>query len=409
MRGVRKRLPCKGSEKAAFTPGGGLDAPVASVKGIGPKIARALEKRDVRTVEDLFYFLPLRYEDRRLVRRICDIAEGEENVLLARVVEAGSAYSRATRKRLYQARVDDGTGTIKLKWFRFHRGWGGGVAKEGALLFLSGKVTRYGADLQMVHPRVTVVGDEQEMDALRTLVPVYPEVEGVSQGALRRIMEEAFAAFQPAAASMIPPRIEAALGLPSLARALRDCHFPETEPSREGERRAPAARMILEEFFLFQAALLMKRREIKRAKGVRLAPGPTHAHLKASLPFALTAAQAGALREIEGDMALDEPMNRLLQGDVGCGKTICAILAACAALDSGYQVAFMAPTEILAEQHYLNIHRMLEQVEVRPVLVRGNMGRERAAKLEGIASGAIRSSWAPTPSSWRRCAFLAWA
>ena len=383
-------MPCKGRENAGSITGFGLDVPVASVKGIGPKIARALEKRDIRTVEDLFYFLPLRYEDKKFIRPIRDIVEGEENVLLARVVEAGPAYSRATRKRLYLARVDDGTGTIVLKWFRFHRGWGGGMARKGTLLFLSGKVTRYGPDLQMVHPRVTVVREEQEREALGALVPVYPEVEGVSQGALRRIMEEAFTAFQPGVASMVPPGIEASLGLLSLSQALRACHFPETEPSREGGRRASSARMILEEFFLFQAALLMRRREIKRAKGVRLAPGRIHAHMTASLPFALTGAQARALREIEGDMARGEPMNRLLQGDVGSGKTICAIFAACAALDSGYQVAFMAPTEILAEQHYLNIHGMLEQVEVRPVLVRGNMGRERAHVLEGIASGGIK-------------------
>ena len=390
MKGVRKRLPCKGRKTADSTPGCGLDAPVASVKGIGPKIARALEKREIRTVEDLFYCLPLRYEDKRFITPIRDVVEGEENVLLARVVESGSGYSRATRKRLYQARVDDGTGTIILKWFRFHRGWREGLAKKGALLFLAGKVTRYGSDLQMVHPRVTVVGDEQEMEVLRRLVPVYPEVEGVSQGALRRIMEETFTAFQAGVASVIPQGMEASLGLPALSRALRECHFPETEPSRGGERQASSARMILEEFFLFQAALLMRRREIKRVKGIRLAPGRTHAHLRASLPFALTAAQTRALGEIQEDMARDEPMNRLLQGDVGCGKTIGAIVAACAARDSGYQVAFMAPTEILAEQHYVNIHRMLEQVAVRPVLVRGSMGRERAGVLERIASGGIR-------------------
>ena len=162
--------------------------------------------------------------------------------------------------------------------------------------------------------------------------------------------------------------------------------------SSDSAREAYRRRLILEEFFLFQAALLLKGRELKQERGISFhAAGPLHKALRDSLPFELTPAQERVLQEIMRDMEKAEPMNRLLQGDVGCGKTICAVAAACIALDSGFQVAFLAPTEILAEQQYLTIHRTFEAMGIPPVLLRGNMGRrERDALLQGIKEGALR-------------------
>jgi ATP-dependent DNA helicase RecG len=368
----------------------GLLGPVASVKGVGPKIAGALERRGVRVVEDLFYFIPVRYEDGRFVRRMADIVEGEENVIAGRVIDAGQAYARASRKRLCYARIDDGTGKVTLRWFRFNRHWVGTVCRKGNMLFASGKVVRYGADLQMVHPRVTVMEEGQDAGSAGAIVPVYPEVEGVKQGVLGNIMRGAFEAFHRDITTVVPDRVAISHGLPSLRDAFMRCHFPKNELPTGSSREEDIARIVLEEFFLFQITLLFKRKEDRREEGIACKPGKSHAHLMRTLPFKLTAGQDRTRWEIERDMAGIEPMNRLLQGDVGCGKTVCAVLAAAIALDSGCQAVFMAPTEILAEQHYLSIHGMLKGIGIEPVLVRGNMGAERSRVLEDIARGAAR-------------------
>ena len=190
------------------------------------------------------------------------------------------------------------------------------------------------------------------------------------------------------------------------------CHFPGNESPEDLDREKDVARIVLEEFFLFQIALLFKRKAAKRSKAIPLRPGKSYRHLFKTLPFRLTAGQDRVRCEIETDMAGWVPMNRLLQGDVGCGKTVVAVLAAAMALDSGCQVVFMAPTEILAEQHYLSIHRMLEGIGIEPVLVRGNMGAERSTVLGKIAKGARQShcrhpcaplspTWSFIVSAWR--------
>lgn len=369
--------------------GSGLRGPVVSIRGVGPETAKALQKKGINSIEDLFYYLPSRYEDKRLIRKISELVEGEENVVLAEVMDSKTGYSRVARKRMCRATIADGTGTLIVKWFRFNRRWLTTVCRRGNLLFLSGKITRYGADLQMVHPRVTVMEGSQDVEKLSTIMPVYPDLEGVAQGTLRKVMKEAFRAFQAGIMSMIPAPVETSHGLCGLSEALRRCHFPENELPRTGPRQECLSRVILEEFFLFQIALLVRKQETGKKEGAVMIPGRFYARLIASLPFPLTGGQDRVRMEIERDMALPHPMNRLLQGDVGSGKTICAILAACIALDSGYQAVFMAPTEVLAEQHYLTIHRMLETIDATPVLLRGNMGAGRAEVLEGIAGGDI--------------------
>ncbi|OPY68852.1 MAG: ATP-dependent DNA helicase RecG [Syntrophorhabdaceae bacterium PtaU1.Bin034] len=371
----------------------GLRGPVTRIKGVGPAIAKALRKRGIVSVEDVLYFIPVRYEDKRVIRSISEVVEGEENVVVARVVEAKSSCSRFTRKRFYQSRIDDGTGTLTIKWFRFNKRWAGSICRKGNLLLASGPVTRFGAELQMVHPRITVIDEDKGTEGLAVIVPIYPEIEGVKQGVLRNITEEAFRVFGAHIASTIPVRIEAAHDLWTLGDGLRMCHFPDPEMAgylEKGARTVCHSRIILEEFFLFQIALLLKKKDIRKEKGIALKPGRCHAHLMASLPFSLTEGQKRAVAEIGRDMAANEPMNRLIQGDVGCGKTMCAILAACTAVDNGSQVAFMAPTEILAEQHYLNLHAMLEQLGMNIVLMRGNMGAGRRSVLKRVAGGDVQ-------------------
>ena len=391
----RAERPPKGPAPSVHTnapetdPQDRLNASVETIRGVGPAIAQALERRGIRTIEDLLWLIPARYEDGRLICEAADIVEGEENVLLGRVVDSGQVYSRASRKRIYCARIEDATGSVILKWFRFGRAWVAEMCKKGNLLFAAGKVTRYGADLQMVHPRVTVMREGRDTGEVSKIIPVYPEIEGVRQGVLRNIAQEAFKTHWPDIASLIPARVAKDHGLEDLAETLADCHVPERRqevPSEEALR----ARLATEEFFLFQCAQLQRKRRIDRGPGMEMRPGPIQARLIDSLPFALTPGQRRASGEIERDMAASQPMNRLLQGDVGCGKTICAVLAASVALDAGCQVAFMAPTEILAEQLYLSSHRLLESIGIKPVLLRGSMGRQRSAVVEGIGAGAIR-------------------
>jgi ATP-dependent DNA helicase RecG len=365
----------------------GLGTSVRALKGVGPRIEKALKKRGIKAVEDLFCLLPLRYEDRRFVRPIDQVVEGEENVVAGRVVDSGGAYSRSTRRRLYHALVEDGTGTLTIKWFRFNKRWMTDICGKGNLLLLSGKVARYGADLQMIHPRVVVLKEGQDEGDLQPVVPVYPEIEGVTQGALQNIIKEAFDGFKSDLVSLIPERLCKTHGIPPLAGAFGRCHFPGNELPDEASRREDLSRIVLEEFFLFQLALSMRRGEMRRTRGVSMGPGVAYNRVESALSFQLTAGQERVLAEIARDMALAEPMNRLLQGDVGSGKTICAILAACIAVDSGCQVAFMAPTEILAEQHFLNIHAFLEQARVPHVLVTGNMGPGRRKIIEAIGRG----------------------
>ena len=365
-----------------------LNTPVEAIKGIGPKIAGIFKKRGIETVEDLLYFLPFRYEDRRNVCSINEVKEGERASVLGTVAAYKSLFFRHSRKKAFEAIIEDGTGTLSIKWFQWNKYYLKNICKKGNLLLLSGEVKRFGAQLQMVHPDVTLIGHEDEVKNHKTVMPVYSEIEGIKQGVLRNIIKEAFEQHGGHIQSVVPESVEKSHGLIPLREAFRCLHFPEENFSNIEYRISNIERLVFEEYFLFQSALLMKKREIKQGKGVCFkTDGVFYRRFKDGLPFELTDAQDRVVRGIEHDMGLDEPMNRLLQGDVGCGKTVCAVLASCIAIDNGFQVAFMAPTEILAEQHYLSVHRFFDGLGVSVAFLRGNMGKERKGILEHIRDG----------------------
>jgi ATP-dependent DNA helicase RecG len=366
-----------------------LSDPISMIRGVGPKTEKALNARSIRSIEDLIFIIPSRYEDRRYLTKMCDVTEGEEYVFVGRVVESGNTYSRISRKRMYYARVADDTGNILLKWFRFNRRALASMCSKNNLLFLSGKVTRFGADLQIIHPHVTVLGDNDNPEDVAAVIPIYPDIEGVTQGALRNILREAFSALRPGSlVSLIPHHIEVDFNLPTFIDSVRQCHFPDGCAGELPEdTNGSLSRVIVEEFFLFQAGLRLARVHTG-THGICMTRGRIYSMVRDILPFMLTAGQDLALTEIERDLGSGEPMNRLLQGDVGSGKTVCAILAAAISIDNGYQVAILAPTEILAEQHYSSIHTILSKAAIPHVLLTGSTkGADRQCALDGIEKG----------------------
>ncbi len=367
-----------------------LKMPVSSIKGIGPKIASSLGKKGVKTVEDLLYFLPVRYIDRRRISHIGEVEEGQRVNFIARVVRYRSLFYRHARKKGFEAVVGDETGQISLKWFQWFPQYLKNVCRKGNILFLSGEVTRFGAMLQMVHPDIAILDEEPDAGEYAKVVPIYSEVEGIKQGALRKIMACVVTECGEHIGSIIPAGIEASEGLDTLRSSFASLHLPDGYREGGKERNPFLERIILEEYVTFQSSLLMRKKEAASEKGIRFSSvGLYCSRFLKDLGFKLTAAQQRVVAEIEGDMASDRPMNRLLQGDVGSGKTVCAVIAAIRAVDNGHQVAFMAPTEILAEQHYLTIHKALEKINIPAVLLRGSLGRERNSVLEKIAEGEI--------------------
>ncbi|HOS58914.1 MAG TPA: ATP-dependent DNA helicase RecG [Syntrophorhabdaceae bacterium] len=391
-----------------------LNDPIETIKGVGSKISAKFKKRGLETVEDIFYLLPVRYEDRRDICNICDVKEGTKVSVLGEVAAYKSLFFRHSRKKAFEIVVDDGTGSLSIKLFQWNNNYLRNICHKGNRLLLSGEISRFGVQLQMVHPDIAVIDDEGEITNYQMILPVYPEIEGMKQGVLRNIMRQAFEDFGGYIRSVVPGWLEKRYGMISLAEAFRRIHLPvdsddrsqrsgfnEKTESRGLELEPYIAkfknhgsieirRLIFEEYFLFQMVLLINKREIKADKGIRF---KTDSDLLSRFleiqPFELTDAQKKVLKEIKHDMGMGEPMNRLLQGDVGCGKTICAVLASCVAIDNGYQVAFMAPTEILAEQHYLSVHRFFDEVDIPVVLLRGGLGKERKNIIEGISKGDV--------------------
>jgi ATP-dependent DNA helicase RecG len=366
----------------------GLGGPVDDLKGVGPKVSAALRGRGIRTVEDIIFFLPLRYEDRREVREIAAVKEGEQALVAATVIGAGSLFFRNARKRGYELIVEDGTGTMSLKWFHRVPASLREAYARGAMLLASGKVSRFGDRFQILHPDVILLKSEDETDSHKVIVPVYPEIEGIKQGTLRKLMKQVFKDYGDDVQSLIPEEVERAYDVLPYREACLGVHFPAGGDSPAITGDSCRDRLVLEEFFAFQMAVTARKDEMAGGRGLSFKTEPLlMKRVIGGLPFGLTPAQERVMGEIKRDMGGERPMNRLLQGDVGCGKTILAVLASCIAVANGCQAAFMAPTEILAEQHYLTVHRIFENLDIPLVYLRGDMGKERRGALEHVESG----------------------
>jgi ATP-dependent DNA helicase RecG len=365
--------------------------PVQYVKGVGPKIAASLGQKNLYTVEDLFYLLPSRYEDKRTIKKIREICEGENVLVVAKVVTSRPVYFPRAKRRAFEATVRDDTGSLTLRWFHTVLPYLRELCMKDNILLLSGRVRRFGKTLQIVHPEAISLESEDELESLQGIIPVYPEINGMKQGVVRKIFRQALDEYGESLRSIAPPALENLLAIPNFREAIRRIHSPDETMLDEKNRQVYIKRLILEEYLLFQVSLHIKKRSIKKEEGIQFVCNGLHRkEFEVGLPFPLTHAQRRVIGEIESDMVSTSPMNRLLQGDVGSGKTICAVAASCIAVDNNYQVAFMAPTEILAEQHYLTIHKFFDEMGIAVAYLRGSMGRERFRALEAIKEGHTR-------------------
>jgi ATP-dependent DNA helicase RecG len=379
-----------------------LTSDVQYLRGVGPARAEILASRGIRTVEDLLYYTPFRYEDRSRLAHIRDLVPGQTATILAKVLTAGLLRTRRTGTYIYDLAATDSTGMIRCKWFNALYLEKNKTFRPGQRVSFYGKVERdpYGTgNLQMVQPQFEILSESEpgEEDSLEVgrIVPIYESLGKLGPRILRRLIDTALKAVDGDVPDGLPPSVRRRNKLVDRAIALRQTHFPEMgQPLDEVCRfRTPAQlRLIFEEFFNVGAGLALKRRKAKAAQGIEFqATENIRTAIKKILPFHPTAAQKRVLKEIADDMCSPRPMNRLLQGDVGSGKTIVAVQAAILAIENGYQVALMAPTEILATQHYLYIKRLLAPLNYEiELLISARKGNEKTNVKRRLADGSVQ-------------------
>jgi ATP-dependent DNA helicase RecG len=361
------------------------------LRGVGEALAERLGRLGVSRVQDLLFVLPLRYEDRTTVVRIGALLPGRRAVVEGEIQLAQVAYRR---RRQLQCSLSDGSGFLTLRFFHFSASQQQGLAR-GTRLRCFGEVRRGPQGPEMVHPEYRrVSGGEAPPE--ETLTPIYPLTEGVPQGRLRALIAQALHELDTAGVrDWIPAQVLESLDLPPLRDALLYVHRPPREAQLDelAAGRHPAQRRLaFEELLAHQASLRLVKRAAKTDPAWPLEdPEGMGPRLATSLPFSLTRAQGRALAEVEADLRSSVPMVRLIQGDVGCGKTVVAALAAARAAGSGLQAALMAPTELLAEQHWRNFSDWLRPLGL-PValLTSGQPARARRSALGAIAAGEVR-------------------
>ena len=379
-----------------------LDASLEHLRGVGPNLLARLDKLGLQTIEDALYHLPLRYEDRRQLKSIRQLRDGHQEVFAATVLAAGETVTSRSRRRLFEVIVGDDSGRISLKWFRYRKNWLQKRFPVGQRAIFVGEVKRFGSLREIHHPDAEPVAADADLQQLLQrdplnfgrILPVYPLTEGLSQKQLRKIWFGLLERHADAADSAVPEELRRSHNLLPTADALRAVHWPpaDCDLNRLNEGRDPArTTLVFEELFYLELGLAMKR------SGVELEPGRafqlTHKYtipLNKMLPFRLTGAQRRVLGEIKQDMLSPHPMHRLLQGDVGSGKTLVALMTALIAIENRTQVALVTPTEILAEQHFRTFRPWMDELGLNAALLLGSLPAADKTRLhERISQGEI--------------------
>ena len=375
-----------------------LTSEVKYLKGVGPARAELLAARGIHTVEDLLYYTPFRYEDRTRLTAVGDLVPGQTTTILATVLTCGLTRTRRGLY-IYDLAAIDASGAphprmIRCKWFNARYLERNKTFQAGQQVFFYGKAEQdpYGpGNLQIIQPQYEIIPEiesaESESLEVGRMVPIYESVAQLGPRVLRRLMRTALESVGDQIPELLPASVRKKNSLAGRASAFRLTHFPDGKQSFEELARfrtPPQLRLIFEELFNVSAGLALKHRKAKTAPGIefRVTEG-IRRDIKTILPFHPTAAQKRVLKEIADDMCSPRPMNRLLQGDVGSGKTIVAVQAALLALANGYQVALMAPTEILATQHYLSIRQLLEPLPYKIDLLTSGRNTRDKTELKG--------------------------
>ncbi len=364
------------------------------VRGVGPRVALLLAAKGIETAEDLLYHLPFRYEDRQNPRSLDELQPGETASVIAEV--RGSTLLRTRRAPLFELTIGQGRRALKCIWF--HGGYLEGKFRAGQMVAVYGRVepSRSTSNLKMIQPQFELLPDasadaETRLLEVGRITPVYESLGGARLASRwqRKVIFHLLEGLHGAAPECLPARMLERLGLPGRARALGEAHFPPegTDFAQLQSSSTPAhRRLIFEELFFLELGLELKRRRMRERAGIGFAASDkVREAIREVLPFHPTAAQKRALGEIVADMRQPSPMRRLLQGDVGSGKTIVAFEAMLVAIENGYQAALMAPTEILATQHFLAARKLLERSSrrYRVVLLTGSLDEERKRAVRG--------------------------
>ncbi len=373
-----------------------LLTPIQYVKGVGPKLAKLFEKKGIRTVEDALYFLPRCYEDRRNLKKISELKTGRKETGFGEILLSGVAFYQNKRKRVFEVVVGDGSGVITLKWFHGNERYLKDRFKKGLRLIFSGEVRWFNYQKEIHHPDLEMVDGDIEKDYLnfKRIVPIYSETEGLHQRTLRKLIKNILDGYADELSSPIPQEIVERQDLIDFSEAFRRVHFPPDGESIEVlncQRSDGHRRIIFDEFFFLELGLALKKKGMALETGITFqTDGILARKLLDLLSFQLTRSQDKVWAEIREDLERPHPMNRLIQGDVGSGKTVVALLASLYVVECGYQAAIMAPTEVLAEQHFLNLHRWVEPLGVNVALLTSSIkGSEREDLYDRIRRGDV--------------------
>ncbi|MCE5211744.1 MAG: ATP-dependent DNA helicase RecG, partial [Deltaproteobacteria bacterium] len=369
-----------------------LNLPVQYLKGVGPKMAARFAAKKIATVEDLLFFLPRTYEDRREIRKINRLEAEKIQTAVGSVIS--SQYRHYGRKKILEIVVSDGTANLTAKWFKGQMAYLLDVFKKGTKVIFTGEVRPDYGGKQMIHPDYEILDEKDEENLLnfKRIVPVYSETEGLHQKYFRKVMNFTLENYSRYVVSPIPDNICEKRGLMNIHEALLSVHFPGNNEDVEkniSSRSEAHRRLIYDEFFFFQLGMAIKKSGRILDKGIAFKiEGKMLEKFYAILPFGLTAAQKRVIDEILKDMSGETAMNRLLQGDVGSGKTIVSMAAMITACENSYQAAIMAPTEILAKQHFDNIGSWAGLLGLKAVLLIGSMtNSSRSEVLNQIKNG----------------------
>ena len=369
-----------------------LASPLTVLHGVGPALATKLERLDLFCVEDLLFLLPLRYEDRTQLVRIGALQAGVRCLISGEVLLAETVY-RGRRNLL--VRISDGSGQVTLRFFHFSRQQQAQF-KQGINITCFGEARKGSAGLEMIHPEYRVLRENQDAAINETLTPIYPATEGVQQGRLRHLTDQALQIMQSSAPEeLLPQSVRNDLDLPELADAVLYLHRPpaDADVERMLEGKHPCQQRLAFEELLAHYMSLRNLRALAQTNDAHALTGGKKQidEFVTNLPYELTQAQTRVVDEILADLALPHPMMRLIQGDVGSGKTVVAAIACMQAISSGVQATIMAPTELLAEQHWRSFSEWFQPLGIEPAWLSGSQRvTARREALDSIRSGSAK-------------------